>query len=106
APLHAAAGIGDEAEAEHGLQDRVSGALRDAERAPEVGERHPLGSGLGQRLQQAERALYALDAVAIFSGHRRSALPNRSVECRTLRVAMTGVQRLTPLAARESVGDG
>ena len=67
-PRHPAAGVGDEAPGEQRLEDRVGGALREAEQAGELRERHTLGACLGECLEEREGSLDALDAVAVF-GH-------------------------------------
>ena len=78
------AAVGDEAMREHRLQKRVGSALRDTDRTAEVGDGQALGAGVGERFEQAEGPLDALDALAFLDAHNRSVLQNDMGETRTL----------------------
>ena len=93
-PRHPAAGGGDEAACEQRLEDRVGRALRDAEQTGEIREGHSLRADLGERLEQEEGPLDALDSVAVFAHGAgfRSVFPNAGVRCATLRRLSGAVQ--------------
>ena len=93
-PRHPAAGVGDEAACEQRLEDRVGRALRDAEQTGEIREGHSLRADLGERLEQEEGPLDALDSVAVFAHGAgfRSVFPNAGVRCATLRRLSGAVQ--------------
>src|SRR5699024_9954349 len=104
-PRHARAGVRDEPAADHRLEDRVGRALRDADRPGEIGERQAVRAGSRDRLEQLERALDALHAVALLL-RRRDRLfchDERWSMCRTYAAEDGLSSTLTSNEGRESV---